>query len=713
MLSDRLGTARIQTCVEVREQHPYEPGAFWIGRTEDQNPIGYRDDRHICVVSGTRGGKGTSVIVNNLCFWPGSAVVVDPKGENATVTAARRGQGDDYCEGMGQTVHVLDPFNAATVDDDYRSTFNPLAGLDIEDEETIEEAHRIANAIIMVRENSNDASWDEQARTLVRGVIMHVLSDDAFDGRRTLVTVAELIQRGDEILAATLRAVVPPDEKIDPPHLLLFKDMQRNRAFGGRVAGVGSQFRTMLENSAKQFQGVLQSATSNTEFIDSPGMARVLSGTGRTLQLSDLKTDPRGVTLFLSLPMRQLQNTHFRWLRMMLDLITTQMEITRGKPATGHPLLMLLDEFAALHRMDVLQKAAPYIAGFGMKLCFVVQTFKQLHEVYKEAWETFLANAGLKVLFSIEDNFTQEYVSKNIGDTEIIREVHSVNKSESESESEAEGHTHTDTSSFSVTRGKSWSFADSLSSSRARGISRSRSQSRSRSRSTGENWSATESENESVGQSESWGENESSGWSGSASSGPGFNNSSSSRGRSGSRGTSYNYGRSSSSGRGRSSSVGGSQGFTDGTTDGTTDGDSLTNTEGRSKTRTEGGSYAQTNGSSTADGTSETHTKSKSRTEGSGRSQQILKRPLIQPDEVKRIFGRIDDTRDDFYPGLALVMVAGKDPFIVRTISMTRFSSIVFRRIPIMPLRGLSPLPPLTARSFARSLRPLTFPTSP
>jgi type IV secretory pathway TraG/TraD family ATPase VirD4 len=659
MLSDRLGTARIQSCAEVCKKYTYEPGSFWLGRAENGEAIGYSDDRHVCIVGGTRGGKGTSLIINNLCLWPGSAVVIDPKGENATITAARRGAGDEYCEGMGQTVHVLDPFNAANVKDDYRSTFNPLADLDIEDEETFEEAHRIAAAIVIVRENSTDPSWDEQARTLVRGVIMHVLSDDDFDGRRNLVTVAKLIQRGHEDLAISLRKVLPPEEKVDPPHLLLFKAMQQNRSFDGRVADIGSQFRAVYENAGKQFQGVLQSATSNTEFIDSPGMGRVLSGKGRTFQLSDLKRDPRGVTVYLSLPLRQLQNTHYRWLRMMLDLITTQMEITRGKAATKYPLLMMLDEFAALHRMDILQKAAPYIAGFGMKLCFVVQTYKQLHEVYKEAWETFLSNAGLKVLFSIEDNFTQDYVSKSIGETEIIRDVHSTNESQSRSDSEARGRSQTDTSSRSTTRGQSWSFADGLSSSQARGTS----DSRSRSNTTGTNWSTSESENVSVGTSESYGTHQSSGGSSNFSfTGGQFN---SSYGGSSSKGSSHNSGTNTTTGHGRSTSTGGSQSSTDGTTDGR----SFTETQGRSTTHTEGYSAAETEGTSTAEGRSETYTQSQSQTAGTGRSEQILKRPLIQPDEIRRIFGRIDDPRDHFYPGLALAMVAGSDPLIIKRVN--------------------------------------------
>src|ERR1022692_4849511 len=136
-MSDRLGTAQWEEQAAVSQRYPFSEGKFWLGRAEDASAIGYRDDRHICVVSGTRGGKGTSLIVNNLCFWPGSAVVVDPKGENATVTAARRGQGSEHCAGMGQAVHVLDPFRAAHDDEGYRSCFNPLADLDPQQDETI------------------------------------------------------------------------------------------------------------------------------------------------------------------------------------------------------------------------------------------------------------------------------------------------------------------------------------------------------------------------------------------------------------------------------------------------------------------------------------------------------------------------------------------------------------------------------------------------
>ena len=151
-------------------------------------------------------------------------------------------------------------------------------------------------------------------------------------------------------------------------------------------------------------------------------------------QLSELKTRPEGLSLYLCLPQRYM-STHYRWLRMMISLTVTEMEKVRGRPATGHPVLMVLDEFAGLKRMEVIENAVAQIAGYGVKLFFVLQSLEQLKAVYKDNWETFLANSGLKVFFNLEDNFSRDYVSKLIGETEVIREVRSESDSTSESES--------------------------------------------------------------------------------------------------------------------------------------------------------------------------------------------------------------------------------------------------------------------------------------
>lgn len=694
-MSDRLGTAQWEDPDVVERLYPFAEGKFWLGRAEDSAPIGYRDDRHICLVSGNRGGKGTSSIVNNLCFWPGSAVVIDPKGENATVTAARRGQGSEHCEGMGQAVHVLDPFNTAIVDDCYRSSFNPLADLDAHSDETIEEASRIANAIVVVRDDSPEPMWDESARTMVRGLILHVLTATEFtDEERNLITVRKLIREGEWRVAAALREMGHGDS-MDPPHMLLWKAMEVNPAFDGIVAGIGSEFRYMMKSADKTYLGVFRAASQQTEFLDFPGMRRVLATSKDGFKLSELKKRPEGMTVYLCLPPRAIADTHFRWLRMMINLTITEMEITRVKPphpkaaaptATGHPLLMVLDEFAGLQRMSVIEKGVAQLAGFGVKLFFVLQTLEQLKATYKDNWETFLANAGLKLFFSIEDNFTLAYVSKHLGETEITRELKNFNESKSENESEAVGTSQSQTLSKSSMRGTSQSTTDGTSVSQTSGTSRSASRSRtdgvSFSQNEGENYSKTEGVSQSNSSTKSLGTTESRGSSSGFSSGTsttfgpnGFSsttsygvNGSSSR----SRGTSYTSSDGTTQGTSQSASRGASHGTSKGTsvsfTDGITDGTSYSDTLGRSESRTRGTSTSDTLGASETSGSSKTHTTGTSRTAGEGRNETIHRRPLIQPDEVRRHFARIDDRNHPRYPGVALVVVTGANPLIVRRI---------------------------------------------
>lgn len=431
---------------------PFTIGDFFLGRSEDGDIVGLRDDRHVLVTCGTRGGKGVSVVIPNLCQWPGSVVVIDPKGENAMVTASRRGSGSEYCDGLGQTVRLLDPFDVMRLPDSQRASYNPLEALHPDREESIDEAARIADSLI-VSEKSSDPFFDESARALWKFVLLHVrTSPDIQEQERHLVTARTLIMAGDQ-KAASLAAL---NAKKNAPSAfaLLFEAMKRNPAFKGVIGRGGAMLANMEENSPRLFGSVVQVATTNSDFLDSPAMARVVSKS--TFALSELKTNPKGTSLYISLPQRYME-THSRWLRMMTTLVVTEMERVNIRPASGHPVMMILDEFPALKRMRVLENAAAQIAGFGVKLVFVAQTLGQLKDNYQENWETLIANAGVKLFFCNDDNFTREYVSKSIGEREIVRTMASMSKSSGTTESATIGTSISYSSNASTSGGSSGS----------------------------------------------------------------------------------------------------------------------------------------------------------------------------------------------------------------------------------------------------------------
>lgn len=433
----------------------HQAGDVFLGYMDDGTPLGVPDDRHILMVAGARAGKGATILIPSLAIYRGSVVVIDPKGENAVVTARRRANGSAYANGLGQKVVLLDPFCAVhTPEDgfaDLRGGFNPMDLVDPARPESVGDAVRIADAIVMT-EQSKDPYWEESARTLIKSVILHVVSSKDFaPDQKNLCAVWKLIQAGDSARNA-LAAMSGGRKRGGTALSLLFKSMERNPAFDGTIARAGVMFGDLERNAPKTLAGIAQIASGNLEFLENPEMQACLSRS--SLALSELKTDPKGVSLFLSLPQAYM-GTHFRWMRMVTTLLVAEMERHRFQPRSGQPVLLVLDEFAALKRMSVIENAAAQIAGFGVRMVFVAQTLAQLKDVYKENWETFIANSGVKLFFGNDDHFTRDYVSRLIGETEIIRTLTTVSETQGTTKSKASGLTQgsTLTNSWGVTMG--------------------------------------------------------------------------------------------------------------------------------------------------------------------------------------------------------------------------------------------------------------------
>lgn len=167
--------------------------------------------------------------------------------------------------------------------------------------------------------------------------------------------------------------------------------------------------------------GILSTARRNTRFLSTPRVRDALAKTN--FDIDALKTSKGGLSIYLCLPARMFP-THARFLRLIISLLLFRMgEIGLDKPKSGHPVLFILDEFASLGHMDMLEKAAGLMAGYGVKLWTIVQDLTQIQKHYKESWETFVANAGASVFFANYDLTTLDWLSRRMGETEIIRET--------------------------------------------------------------------------------------------------------------------------------------------------------------------------------------------------------------------------------------------------------------------------------------------------
>jgi type IV secretion system protein VirD4 len=386
-------------------------------------PLGLDDDRHFVTIAGSRSGKGTSAIIPNLCIYPGSVVCLDPKGENASLTAARRGSGCEGCEGLGQEVFVLDPFGVASVPDELRACFNPFSLLDPASPSVADDAAMLAEGIILSTD-PKDSHWDESARNFVKGLVLHIITTEKAP---SLFTLRRLLTQGDRAGWESACARDPELKNACPSAFWYLLDAMRdNPAFSGMIAGASE---TLSSCGNNERGSILSTARRNTAFLDNvePRFVATLEGTGRTFSPDVFKKSRRGASLFLCLPAERM-GTHGRWLRLMIGLLLESAYKDLRPPACGAPVLFLLEEFYSLGSMAVIEKAAGYAAGFGIKLWAVLQDIQQLKALYPQSWQTFLANAGAVQVFGISDYDTTSYVSKALGELEITRHV--VNSSE-------------------------------------------------------------------------------------------------------------------------------------------------------------------------------------------------------------------------------------------------------------------------------------------
>lgn len=409
---------------DISPKYTWQTGMLLLGRAADERLIGISDNRHHAVVAGSRAGKNLTVIWPNLALYPGSCICLDPKGENAALTAARRGKGSAYCEGMGQRVYILDPFG--TVPNHASACFNPLDSIDTQTPAGLrlatDNAALLADAIVMPG-SDKEPHWDESARQLISALILHVATTEA-PHRRNLVRVHELLTQGDTEAAQEFgRTEEDEDERraLSNPLMALLARMEDNGAFGGAISGMAVRLAGMGSNERGS---ILSTASRNIRFLESPPMQDVLQTTSEGLRLADLKAAPEGMTVYLCLPASRM-STHQRWLRIMIALSLAAMERERARP--GHPVLFLLDEMPTLGAMEAIAGAAGLMAGYGVKLLFVLQDLTQIQRLYDKTWETFLGNAGCLQFFGNTDVTTLDHIARRLGQTKVVE----VNQSES------------------------------------------------------------------------------------------------------------------------------------------------------------------------------------------------------------------------------------------------------------------------------------------
>ncbi|WP_421754173.1 type IV secretory system conjugative DNA transfer family protein [Croceimicrobium sp.] len=380
----RFGLGGSARFAGLLEEWPYNfknhKNSLFMGRSL-YNPfrhIGLKDERHMLTIAGSRAGKGATVIIPNLLLWEGSTLVIDPKGTNAAVTMRRRKE-------MGHDVHLIDPFDLLGKDD--KASINPLEFLDPKSLHIREQINVIAEALVVPDENQKERHWDDGARTVIAGMIGHLISSGKYE-EPNLSMLRDMIS-------------MLPEEQVE-----LWADMSLNEQ-AGRLP-IDAANRVIRGMNTNEISSIISNADKHTEWLSSPAMKKTLSKS--SFKFSDLKEKP--TTIYLILPPEYLQ-THNRFLRLFINLVINQMSVG-GKSKV--PVLLLMDEFLALGRMEEVEKAFGLMAGYNLVLWPFVQDFGRLKDLYKKSVNAFIANSRAVQIFGVADEETKEFVSNHIGD---------------------------------------------------------------------------------------------------------------------------------------------------------------------------------------------------------------------------------------------------------------------------------------------------------
>ena len=328
----------------------------------------------------------------NLYVWSGSCLGLDPKGELSRRTARLR-------QALGHRVFVLDPFGQSGLE---TASYNALDELDPDQQAIVDDVASITQALIVDDGDPRSAHWVNNARKLLQGIILFVLTFPKAE--RNLITVRELLTLRHPLLIKLVEEAEPEPE-LGPDGKKKFYD--KNKAavetllgamiragtrFGGVLAGVGRRFRS---TPLSERGSIFSTAAVQTDFLDSLPMQAISKSS--SFSLSCLRSD-RPTTIFLVLPVGRMES-HFRWLRMIIQLACVVLEQAGPYPRDRAPILFMMEEFATLGHMDIMERAAAYFPGFGVKLWAILQDLDQLRRNYPSSAETFLGNAGLVLVF--------------------------------------------------------------------------------------------------------------------------------------------------------------------------------------------------------------------------------------------------------------------------------------------------------------------------
>lgn len=289
--------------------------------------------------------------------------------------------------------------------------FNPLEEIRLGTEYEVGDVQNLATLLVDPDGKGLIDHWQKTAQALLVGTILHLLYK--CHNERCIATLPAL----DAMLSN-------PESPIQDLWEEMTKYLHKNGSPHPAVAATG---RDMMDRSEEEAGGVLSSAKSYLSLYRDPVIARNVSKS--EFKIRDLMNHRKPVSLYIIT--QPNDKTRLRPLvrvvvNMILRLLVDRMEFENGrhKPHYKHRLLMMLDEFPSIGKLEIMQESLAFVAGYGIKCYIIVQDINQLQNPAsgygKE--ESITSNCHIQIAFPPNRLETAEHLSKLTGQTTIVKE---------------------------------------------------------------------------------------------------------------------------------------------------------------------------------------------------------------------------------------------------------------------------------------------------
>ncbi|MDX2277906.1 MAG: type IV secretory system conjugative DNA transfer family protein [Hyphomonadaceae bacterium] len=356
--------------------------------------LAYDGPHHLLLTGGTRSGKTRGSVIPTLLANPHSILVLDLKGELHSGDAR---VGFPGTAGWRARLGPVIRFAPAETLSDALNIFDTIRP-------GPQEVRDVQNLVELIADPHGDQRfqefWDRAAKQILAGLILHVAYAEPPE-TKTLARVFELLARFDDtvkLMEATLhrRNEISGEPETHP----------EVRRAAQSYAEYHDKLRAGIKATAESYLGL---------FADP--LVRKNTATS-TFRISDLMCADRPVTLYLCWPPNDAKRVK-PLIRLVFGTVLRVLMEHQERAADGRrktcSLLLLLDEFPQLGKLDVFEQSMGAMAGYGLKVYLVAQSLHQITQAYGR-YHTILDNCQIVTSFAATDVETAETISKLAGD---------------------------------------------------------------------------------------------------------------------------------------------------------------------------------------------------------------------------------------------------------------------------------------------------------